>query len=513
MSGKLNGVDMASYQYDAEPAKMTTTQFCIVKFTQGTWYINPYAERQYKKAKEAGKLLGAYHYAEGGDPEKEASYFVKALGDKVGECVLAVDHEGKSNCIFNTKVEADWIYKFCKKIYDLTKVWPLLYVSKGVTRRRDWSKVASKCGLWCAQYANSKNTNYQSDPWTDSYGFGAWKKDTIRQYSSHGRIRGYDKDIDINLAYLTKDEWMKLARGDRGTIVGHHEGSGSLPVVTPAKTKWSDYIVKTTSPVKISNSGSDENGRYKGGKAGDQTGNEWRIRDWYNRPWNCVLRHPLAEVRACIATLAVKAAENNHIGYDQNQRETYGQALKEAGWDPSKITKNVESDCSKGVIDNIKATGNILGIDELKKFDATYTGNMRSAARYAGFQILTDSKYLNRDDYLLAGDILLNDTHHTCTVITNGQKSGKESATPYVATTEEYKMLPLLKKGSKGNAVEHLQWMLNNTSYKDQKELTKDGSFGFKTLNQVIFYQKARGLDPDGEVGQKTWKKLYEDVF
>ena len=74
-------------------------------------------------------------------------------------------------------------------------------------------------------------------------------------------------------------------------------------------------------------------------------------------------------------------------------------------------------------------------------------------------------------------------------------------------------MLPLLKKGSKGNAVEHLQWMLNNTSYKDKKTLLEDGSFGYKTLNQVIFYQKARGLDPDGEVGQKTWKKLYEDVF
>ena len=55
--------------------------------------------------------------------------------------------------------------------------------------------------------------------------------------------------------------------------------------------------------------------------------------------------------------------------------------------------------------------------------------------------------------------------------------------------------------------------MLNNTSYKDKKTLLEDGSFGYKTLNQVIFYQKARGLDPDGEVGQKTWKKLYEDVF
>ena len=40
----------------------------------------------------------------------------------------------------------------------------------------------------------------------------------------------------------------------------------------------------------ISNSGSDENGKYSGGQAGDQTGKEWQIRSWYNRPWNYVLR-------------------------------------------------------------------------------------------------------------------------------------------------------------------------------------------------------------------------------
>ena len=96
------------------------------------------------------------------------------------------------------------------------------------------------------------------------------------------------------------------------------------------KTQWSKYVTMTTSPVMISNSGSDERGKYKGGQAGDQTGNEWRIRDWYNRPWNCVLRHPLAEVRACLATQAVKAAENDNVGYDQLQRDDYGIELAKA---------------------------------------------------------------------------------------------------------------------------------------------------------------------------------------
>lgn len=61
----------------------------------------------------------------------------------------------------------------------------------------------------------------------------------------------------------------------------------------------------------ISNCGHDENGRYSGGKAGDQTGTEWQVINWYSRPWKCVLRHPNAKVRAMIASMAKAAAVNN----------------------------------------------------------------------------------------------------------------------------------------------------------------------------------------------------------
>ena len=40
----------------------------------------------------------------------------------------------------------------------------------------------------------------------------------------------------------------------------------------------------------ISNCGHDERGKYSRGKAGDQTGTEWQVINWYNRPWKCVLR-------------------------------------------------------------------------------------------------------------------------------------------------------------------------------------------------------------------------------
>ena len=77
----------------------------------------------------------------------------------------------------------------------------------------------------------------------------------------------------------------------------------------------------------ISNCGHDENNRYSGGKAGDQTGTEWRVINWYNRPWKCVLRHPDAKVRKMIASMAKAAAVNNKIGYDQSERYTFWEHL------------------------------------------------------------------------------------------------------------------------------------------------------------------------------------------
>ena len=81
----------------------------------------------------------------------------------------------------------------------------------------------------------------------------------------------------------------------------------------------------------ISNCGHDERGKYSGGKAGDQKGDEWVVIPWYSRPWGVMLRHPNAAVGKKIAELAEKAAKNDHIGYDQGNRYTFWQQLKASG--------------------------------------------------------------------------------------------------------------------------------------------------------------------------------------
>ena len=72
--------------------------------------------------------------------------------------------------------------------------------------------------------------------------------------------------------------------------------------------------------------------------------------------------------------------------------------------------------------------------------------------------------------------------------------------------------LPILRKGSTGEAVKTLQRLLRQLQYvnTDGKTLLiVDGSFGSNTEAAVKRYQKNRGSkNPDGIVGKWTWNKL-----
>lgn len=254
----------------------------------------------------------------------------------------------------------------------------------------------------------------------------------------------------------------------------------------------------------ISNSGKDENGRYNGGKAGDQTGGEWSLINWYNRPWKCVLRHPDANVRKMLKDMATAAAKNNLIGYDQNQRYTFWEHLKASNYDPAKITIACEADCSAGVAAMVKGIGYRLGIQKLKDVSIyLYTGNMRAGLKAAGFEVLTESKYLTSDAYLIEGDVLLNDTCHTATNLTNGSKA--------TGTTSGGTSSGGTSSGGFKSSVRDFQRWLNN---KFGARLDEDNSFGTLTKKAAVKAWQSTanskfgaGLAVDGAFG--TMSKSY----
>ena len=214
----MNGIDISSWQAGIN-LSVVPCDFVIIKATQGTGYTNPDYARAYSQAKAAGKCLGVYHYAEGGSPTAEADYFIKQVGSRVGECVLALDWEGEQNGAFGVNDFA-WCKAWLDYVANKTGVNPMLYTSQSVMGR--FAGIGNY-GLWIAQYADMNATGYQATPWNE----GAYDC-AMRQYSSCGRLSGYAGNLDLNKFYGDKTAWNKYA------------GKGNATTTPPSTAKPSE---------------------------------------------------------------------------------------------------------------------------------------------------------------------------------------------------------------------------------------------------------------------------------
>lgn len=184
--------------------------------------------------------------------------------------------------------------------------------------------------------------------------------------------------------------------------------------------------------VKLASASIDENGKAMGGKAGDQTGREVKIQDYYNHTKGWRVFRPIDKDTAeKIAYDAEAAARNNKIGYDQGQRQTLYNAAEKVGFDCAKVTTPCETDCSALV----RVCLAYAGINVPAGFR---TSNERTYLLSSGrFVELTQSKYTKGGEYLRRGDILCTKTQgHTVVVISNGKYSDENPDPPkYVEVT------------------------------------------------------------------------------
>ena len=160
----------------------------------------------------------------------------------------------------------------------------------------------------------------------------------------------------------------------------------------------------------------DERGKISNGASGDQTGREVCTREWYNKPWNVMLRYekdPSLGKQA--AAIAKKIADSNLVGYDQNQRNTLYAELKKHNFNVDNYIASrvkTETDCSAFVfavwccvIPSLRYDGN-----------APTTSTMQSFYTRHGFTAYTDARHTASDSALFVGDILVKAGSHTVLV-------------------------------------------------------------------------------------------------
>ena len=213
----LNGIDVSNWQKGINLAAVPA-DFVIMKATEGTSYVSPDFDRQYQQAKKAGRLLGVYHYANGGNVQAEADWFLKNIQGCIGEAILVLDWEATNNPTFRSN-DKNWCKSWCDYVYSKTGVKPLVYISKAFMNR---IRGIGDYGLWIAQYASMDQVNgYQATPWNE----GAYSC-TIRQYTSNGRLSGYSGPLDLDKFYGDATAWKKYANPS-GSVSGGSSSSGA----------------------------------------------------------------------------------------------------------------------------------------------------------------------------------------------------------------------------------------------------------------------------------------------
>ena len=212
----LDGIDISSYQSGID-LTVVPCDFVIIKATQGAGYVNPDCDRAYQQAKRAGKLRGTYHYVGGGNAVAEADYYINNIKGYLRDGLLAIDWEAEQNSAWGNEA---YLEQLVRRVIERTGVKPLIYSM--ASRYAQVAAVAKKldCGLWIAEYANYEPTGYQAHPWNE----GAYAC-AIRQYASTGRLNGWGGNLDLNIAYMTRDQWAKYVN------------PGGKPAAAPAPSK------------------------------------------------------------------------------------------------------------------------------------------------------------------------------------------------------------------------------------------------------------------------------------
>lgn len=202
----LKFLDTSNWQGGYSPA-LTGADAVIVKATQGDWFVDGYCDSVVQQAISAGMPWGFYHFADSGGAITEAGFFLENCLNYFGQGIPVLDWEGNQT--------VDWVNAFVEHIHEKTGVWPWIYSNPW---RFNQGGVNQNCARWVACYpAAASPTWAQAQGWDCPAAAGnvvAW------QFCSDGTVNGIAGNVDLDLFYGTKEQWMTYARGSKGFDFG-----------------------------------------------------------------------------------------------------------------------------------------------------------------------------------------------------------------------------------------------------------------------------------------------------
>ena len=211
MAKTMNGIDISNWQNGLDLSKVAC-DFVIMKATEGVGFVDKTCDPFYQQAKKLGKKLGFYHFArpESNDAIAEAEFFYKNTSNYFHEAIPVLDWESAG------KANVTWAKTWLDKIYELSGVKPMIYMSESVVNAYDWSEVVKgNYGLWVAKYRdNTPDYNYDMSNAGTKPAVKWWPFYAMWQWTSTGRLNGYSGNLDCDIFYGDAAVWDKYANVD-----------------------------------------------------------------------------------------------------------------------------------------------------------------------------------------------------------------------------------------------------------------------------------------------------------
>ncbi|QER85588.1 glycoside hydrolase family 25 protein [Streptomyces tendae] len=153
----LHGIDVSSHQ--SETYDTDGLSFVFIKATEGRSYVNSKLSAQTKRGRDAGLVVGFYHFLWPGNLTEQAAYFVSKAPEKRGD-ILAVDWERTGSGTRASNAEKDRFIREVKELRPHNKV--VLYSNRDFWLNVDTTSYAGD-GLWIADYVTAGKPRIKAD--------------------------------------------------------------------------------------------------------------------------------------------------------------------------------------------------------------------------------------------------------------------------------------------------------------------------------------------------------------
>ena len=191
-----HGIDLSHHQGEIDWSKLPSSDisFAYIKATEGGNFIDPHFKKNWQAAKEAGLIVGAYHFFRICKPGAiQADNFLAIVPSEPGQLppVIDVEHEGPCNAADVPADIGQQIIMMAQRVETKAGCKPVIYAS------------ATYEANLIATMDRDQSYWVRSLSWPPSFQNRNW---LFWQYTATGKLNGIKADVDLNVFRGTRQQ-------------------------------------------------------------------------------------------------------------------------------------------------------------------------------------------------------------------------------------------------------------------------------------------------------------------